>query len=155
MAYVINGGTAAITVSGAVCSSLYLGDPNSANSGTIQMSGGSLSAAFYEFLGNNSGMGTFAQYGGTNNIAYGVLYLASDPGSSGSYSLSGSGMLLTPTEYVGNICRHRLPQEHGEAIHTPGSQGTDRGCTRKLRGLKRECPACKLKSITCRQRMRD
>jgi hypothetical protein len=54
--YVINGGTAAITLPGATCAALYLGDPNSANSGTIQMTGGSL-AAYDQYVGNN-GMGT-------------------------------------------------------------------------------------------------
>ena len=45
-AYIVNGGTAAVTPSGAVCQSLYLGDPSSTQSGTVQMSGGDLSASY-------------------------------------------------------------------------------------------------------------
>ena len=97
-AYVINGGTAAITLPGAACSCFYLGDPNSTNSGTIQMSGGNLSSA-YEYFGN-LGSGTFNQSGGTNNVIYGP-YLGNNAGSTGSYGLSGSGVLSSQYEYVG------------------------------------------------------
>jgi hypothetical protein len=101
-AYVINGGTAAITLPGAVCSELYLGDPNSANSGTIQMSGGGLSTSTNEYLGNN-GTGTLIQSGGTNKIGE-YLYLGYNSGVIGSYTLSGNGYLSvsnTNNEYVG------------------------------------------------------
>ena len=99
-AYVINGGTAAITVPGAVCQNLYLGDPNSTNSGTVQMSGGNLSAQSSEYLGN-IGAGTFNQSGGANNVAY-YLYLGNNAGTSGSYNLSGSGLLTAASEFVGS-----------------------------------------------------
>ena len=92
-AYVVNGGTAAITTQpGAVCNNLYLGDPNSANSGTIQISSsGSLSTSTNEYLGN-SGTGTLIQSGGTNNIGE-YLYLGNQAGGAGTYILSGSGYL--------------------------------------------------------------
>jgi len=98
-AYVINGGTAAITLPGAACNYLYLGDPNSTNAGTVQMSAGSLSTILSEYLGN-TGTGTFTQSGGTNNVN-GTLYLGMNSGSTGYYNLSGSGWLTGWWEYVG------------------------------------------------------
>ena len=98
-ALIINGGTANITtIDASVCYNLYLGDPNSANSGGVQMSGGGLSLA-NELIGN-TGPGTFIQSGGVNSIGY-SLYLAVNPGSSGAYNLSGGGQLSALTDYVG------------------------------------------------------
>jgi len=91
VAYIINGGTATITKTGAVCSSLYLGDPNSSNVGNVQMSGGGLSTLSSEYVGNE-GAGTFAQSGGDHSIS-GFLFLGYNAGSSGTYSLSGNGHL--------------------------------------------------------------
>jgi autotransporter-associated beta strand protein len=92
-AYIANGGTATITISdsAAVCNTLWLGNPNSANSGTIQMNNGSLSSGTDQNVGN-LGTGTFLQSGGTNNGANN-LNLGNNPGSLGIYSLSNSGML--------------------------------------------------------------
>ncbi len=95
-AYIVNGGTAAVTLSGAVCQSLYLGDPGSTQSGTVQMSGGDLSAS-YEYLGY-SGTGTLMQTGGTNNTKFD---LGENVNSIGAYNLSGSGVLLGSSEVVG------------------------------------------------------
>ena len=87
-----------------VCTSLYLGDPNSTYSGTIQMSDGDLSVSLSEYLGN-SGSGTFIQSGGTNrysgSASNGSLYLGYNSASSGSYSLSDSGILFAGNEYTG------------------------------------------------------
>ena len=58
-----------------------------------------------EYVGS-SGTGTFTQSGGTNNIGSGCLYLGYNAGSSGSYTLSGSGLLSAANEYVGYY-RHR------------------------------------------------
>ena len=113
--YVINGGTAAITLAGAVCNDLFLGDPNSTNSGTVQISGsGSLSATNNEYLGN-TGTGTFTQSGGTNSIGS-YLYLGSNSPSSagiGSYFLSGSGALAADQEFVGNYGSGTFSQSGG------------------------------------------
>ena len=81
---------------------LYLGDPNSTASGTVQMSTGSFSASYNEYLGNK-GTGVFTQTGGTNNInsSNGQFYLGNNPGSSGVYNLSGAGVLSAVTECVG------------------------------------------------------
>ena len=62
------------------------------------LSDGSLSAG-WENIGD-SGTGTFIQSGGTNAIS-GDLYLGSNFGASGTYSLSGSGQLLAANEYIG------------------------------------------------------
>jgi autotransporter-associated beta strand protein len=129
-AYIINGGTAAITLPGAACQYLYLGDPNSTNSGTIQMSGGSLSVSSQERLGN-TGAGTFTQSGGTNNIGN-FLYLGYNPGSSGTYNLGGSGVLSAWTEYVGCSGAGTFTQSGGTNNvghllylgYNPGSSGT-------------------------------
>ena len=100
-AFIINGGTADITLSGEACNYLYLGYPNSTNSGTIQMSGGNLAVQSSEYLGNE-GTGTFRQSGGTNNLSgSGALWLGYFPGSSGGYNLSGSGLLSATKQYVG------------------------------------------------------
>ena len=100
-AYIIYGGTATITQPGAVCTYLYLGDPNSVNTGTIQMSGGNLSVASKEFIGNQ-GAGTFTQTGGTNGLGSSAyLYLGDGVGGGGTYNLSGSGVISASDEWVG------------------------------------------------------
>ena len=113
-AYVINGGTANITLAGAVCNYLYLGDPSSTNAGTIQMSSSSLSAA-YECLGNN-GTGTFAQSGGMNDVSN-DLCLGYETYSSGSYTLSSSGVLsVAGNEYVGDGGNGTFAQSGGTNV---------------------------------------
>ncbi len=101
IAFIADGGTASITLPGAACQYLFLGDPNSANAGTIAMSGGSLSASLAEYLGNQ-GTGAFVQSAGANSVSYasGHIYLAYGPSSSGSYYLSGSGLLSGGTRAV-------------------------------------------------------
>jgi autotransporter-associated beta strand protein len=102
--YVSNGGTATITAPGAACTNLYVGDPNNAGGGTIQMSSGSLSVSTNEYVGN-SGPGTFIQSGGTNTVGSGgLLYVGLNAGVSGAYVLSGSGLLVAAPyscEFVG------------------------------------------------------
>ncbi len=78
----------------------------------------------------NYGSGTFAQNGGTNSTQ--SLVLANSPGSSGSYSLGGSGRLLAPTEYVGYAATGMFTQSGGSKTMTgflilgnnPSSSGT-------------------------------
>ena len=61
-------------------------------SGTYNLSGGSLLAGgFGESIGGY-GSGTFTQSGGTNTVTT-LLKLGSDPGGSGTYSLTGTGSL--------------------------------------------------------------
>ena len=55
------------------------------------MTSGSLSVSGSAFVGY-SGTGSFTQSGGTNTISD-YLYLGYNSGSSGTYSLSGSGQL--------------------------------------------------------------
>ena len=97
-AYVVNGGTVNVTTLGETCGALSLG--GTAGSGTLQMTGGSLSAASYEYVGD-SGTGTFAQSGGSNNVGNGTLCLGYNIGSSGAYNLSGNGQLSAFNENVG------------------------------------------------------
>ena len=101
-AYIINGGTANITAtSWGYCSNLYLGDPNSSNSGTVQMSGGGLTSLYGSEYVGNIGAGTFLQSGGLNN-AGGELCIGNAFGGVGAYSLTNSGLLTVQNEYVGS-----------------------------------------------------
>ena len=97
-AWIINGGTANVTQLGETCGTLSLGG---SGSGTVKMTGGSLSTASYQYVGY-SGTGTFMQSGGINGSGYFNLYLGYNAGSSGTYNLSGSGQ-LSPSfyQYVG------------------------------------------------------
>jgi hypothetical protein len=94
------GGTGNFNQSGGsnqVAGSLNLGSFSHDN-GTFSLSGsGALSVAGSEYIGN-SGAGTFTQSGGTNNIgpsstSAGNLYIAANSGSTGQYSLSGTGAI--------------------------------------------------------------
>ncbi len=107
LAYITNGGTATVDSVGAVCSFLSLGSP--AGSGSVQMTGGNLRCLGSEYVGD-SGKGTFAQTGGTNEGN--VIYLGNNAGSSGTYNLSGSGV-LTATVYVGNLGTGTFTQTGG------------------------------------------
>ena len=108
-AFIANGGTATITLPGAVCNNLWLGDPASTTqSGTVLLSGmGVLTAATNEYVGN-IGPGTFYQSGGTNNLtsaSNATLFLGStwaNMSGSGGYTLSGSGVLSANNEQVGD-----------------------------------------------------
>ena len=96
-AYIANGGTVNITTTDPLCNNLWLGEDT--GSGTLQMTAGSLST-WAQYIGD-SGVGNFMQSGGTNGGAT-YLYLGNNSGMSGTYSLSGSGLLsILDTEYVG------------------------------------------------------
>jgi fibronectin-binding autotransporter adhesin len=88
-AYIGNGGTAIVSLPGAACSNLRLGW---GQSGTIQMTNGSLTVGNTLFVGS-SVTGTFTQSGGTNTIL-GTLYLGSYPGITGTYNLNGGTLAL-------------------------------------------------------------
>jgi autotransporter-associated beta strand protein len=90
LAYIANGGTANVTLSGATCGTLALGD--SGGSGNLQMSGGSLAASQVEYIGYTD-TGILSQSGGTNNVS-GTLYLGYAASGAGTYNLN-SGLLLT------------------------------------------------------------
>ena len=96
-AYVVNGGTANVTLPGAACYNLYVD-----NGSALQMTGGSLTTTEYmgAFVGY-SGMATFTQSGGINSgIGDAALYLGYNSGSNGTYILSGSGQ-ISMAQYVG------------------------------------------------------
>ena len=97
-AYINNGGTVTITQTGEKCLELYLGN-NAADSGTIQITNGSLSVGYFEYIGY-SGTGTFTQTGGVNTLSS-TLNLGYDTGSTGIYNLIGKGELSTVAEYIG------------------------------------------------------
>ena len=96
-AYINNAGTAYITQVGEVCSVLYLGQ-GLGESGSVELSGVGQLSTDQEYVGYE-GTGTFSQTGGTNTVN-GRLELASQGGSSGTYSLSG-GQLSAAGEMIG------------------------------------------------------
>lgn len=97
-AYIINGGTASVTKS-VVCGALYLGDSGTEHSGTLQVSGGTLTTTS-AYIGY-SGIGVVSQSLGSVLINSGTLYLGYNDGSDGTYNLSGTGQLRALTEYIG------------------------------------------------------
>jgi hypothetical protein len=107
-AYVQNGGTVSITQDGEQCSYLYVG---AANSGTIKMTGGSLSVSNFSYIGS-SGTGTFEQSGGDNSILQ-TLSLGRFSGASGTYKLSGTGILSSVDEYIGASGTGTFSQDGG------------------------------------------
>ncbi|MGD0461441.1 MAG: PEP-CTERM sorting domain-containing protein [Tepidisphaeraceae bacterium] len=96
--YIENGGTAQISSGSAAAYNLHL-DP-----GEVNLSGGSLSVGDTEYVGS-SDTGTFNQTGGTNTLTSSgyVLQVAALAGSTGTYNLSGTGLLSSNgEESVGN-----------------------------------------------------
>ncbi|MGA2069147.1 MAG: autotransporter-associated beta strand repeat-containing protein, partial [Thermoguttaceae bacterium] len=101
-AYVTNGGTVSITqTEGQDGYPIPLCIGLSGGSGSVQMLGGSF-AAGWQYVGY-SGTGNFTQSGGTNGDAVNGadLCLASSSGSSGTYNLNGSGVLMDAILQVG------------------------------------------------------
>jgi autotransporter-associated beta strand protein len=109
--YVGYSGVGSFTQSaGTVTKNIYIGynvldlGYNPSGTGTYNLSGtGQLSASIQQV--GCSGTGIFNQSGGTNTVAYYTgnsyyLYLGYNPGSSGTYNLSG-GQLSAMQEYVG------------------------------------------------------
>jgi autotransporter-associated beta strand protein len=125
--YVVNGGTAVISVLGEACGNLTLG--NTAGSGTIRMIGGGLSVPTGddEYVGS-TGAGTFTQTGGTNAISaaidaqhlYHSLYVGYGTGS-GTYNLSGSGLITTGGLVVSNNAPGAFTQSGGTVSVTYGT----------------------------------
>ncbi|MGA2254062.1 MAG: autotransporter-associated beta strand repeat-containing protein, partial [Thermoguttaceae bacterium] len=121
-AYIANGGTATITMSGELCNTLTVG--GNTGSGTVLMAGGALScggamklgytpgsigtfalsggqlSAPYQYVGENGGTGSFVQTGGLNTVN--LIYLAEGANSSGMYSLGGTGQLTAFEEVLGD-----------------------------------------------------
>ncbi len=79
-------------------SALHLGY-NAASSGVFNLSGSGLLSATTEYVGNSGG-GTLAQTGGSNNP--GTLNVGNNGGSQGLYNLSAAGLVTASTEYIGN-----------------------------------------------------
>ncbi|MGA2798893.1 MAG: hypothetical protein ABSE63_15045, partial [Thermoguttaceae bacterium] len=94
-AYIFNGGTANVTLQGEVCNYLHLG-----NFGMIEMTGGSFTASYSEYVGTG-GTGTFNHSAGTNTVSE-ILFLGNDTDDNGTYNLSGTGLLNTSNEVIGD-----------------------------------------------------
>ena len=138
-ASVSNGGTATITKTGEVCGILSLGGTNS---GTITMTAGALTVSSSANVGD-SGTGIFNQSGGTATFSStgGGLYVGNSSSGNGTYTLSGTALLSTVSEYVGysgtgNFAQsgwdqrpHQLPlprlQRDGQRELHPQRRGAD------------------------------
>jgi len=92
-----NGGQAQIAAPNAQVYHLHLG-LDSTESGTLVLSGTGQLSAHYEHIGWE-GTGTFTQTGGTHTVSS-SLYLGFEPGSDGTYDISG-GSLNVKNLYVG------------------------------------------------------
>jgi T5SS/PEP-CTERM-associated repeat protein len=124
-----NGGTASVTTNVGSSGLLYIGG---ANGGTVQMTGGSL-AEYRAYVGYN-GTGTFNQSGGTSNPSN-YLYIGYNAGDTGSYNLSGPGVLSMSNSgmYVGYSGNGTFTQ----ADATSNPQRLTVGCKPGLHFLKR------------------
>jgi formylglycine-generating enzyme required for sulfatase activity len=110
--YVGNSGTGNFTQSGGTnrfIHSLFLGN-KAGDRGSYSLTAGLLYAVtvndgggYSSEMVGNSGNGSFTQTGGTNQFTgySGALYLGYNSSGSGSYALSGTGLLTVSTEYVG------------------------------------------------------
>jgi fibronectin-binding autotransporter adhesin len=105
--YIAYSGTGTVTQTAgsntinASAGSFLLGYNVGAN-GTYNLSGtGTMSSASHEYIGY-SGTGSFIQSAGSNTITGGkILYLGYQPGSTGTYTLSGTGTFSAGSQYVG------------------------------------------------------
>jgi hypothetical protein len=105
-------GTNTVDNSGGTAS-LYIGD-NSSKTGAYQLDGGTLSAD-NEFIGYY-GTGTFTQTGGNNGTSTGVnpiIYIGTQSGDSGAYTLSGTGSISATRESVGYLGSGKFIQQGG------------------------------------------
>jgi fibronectin-binding autotransporter adhesin len=135
----------------ASCTNLALGvNPNS--NGTYNLTGGSLYTAWGELIGTafniagnsptEGGSGVFNQSGGTNTAAsitnytgYEALYVGYYNGATGTYNLSGSGLLSAGTEFVGYYGTGTFNQTGGTNSMT-GQLNMDDGYAPGLYNLK-------------------
>ena len=88
---------------------------NPGGSGTYNMIGPGTLYGTNQYIGYSGG-GTFTQSAGTNTSAPnspGYLYLGYNPGSNGSYLLSGAGFLSVDCEVVGNNGTGKFTQSGG------------------------------------------
>ncbi|MGA2230382.1 MAG: PEP-CTERM sorting domain-containing protein [Tepidisphaeraceae bacterium] len=93
-----NGGTAQIGSGNAIAGTLFMGDTKS-ESGAVNLTGGTFSAANSQYIGN-LGTGTFLQLANTTNSASNDIRVGYGKGSDGQYDQDG-GDVFAPTLYVG------------------------------------------------------
>ncbi|MGA7562400.1 MAG: autotransporter domain-containing protein [Desulfobaccales bacterium] len=121
--YVGYNGSGSFTQSGgtnSVTDTLALG--YGSGRGTYNLTGGSLSVTSFEDIGY-SGSGAFTQSGGTNSVP-GTLYLGYSTGSTGTYTLSGTGSLSVTGaggEIIGNSGTGAFIQNGGTNTLSIGS----------------------------------
>ena len=120
--YIENGGTATVTLPGAACYELFLGENGP---GSLQITSGSL-ASVQQVVGYST-PGNIVQSGGTNSVSN-TLDLG-DGSSYGTYALTGSGFVIAQM-LVGNIGVGSVTQTGGSVVggltlgNDAGSSGT-------------------------------
>jgi hypothetical protein len=116
-AYIANGGTAIVNAT-ASCQELLLGG---GSSGSVQLvSGGSLQVGSNgEYVGY-TGSGSVLQTAGTNDASASFLSLGHIVGASGTYNLSGSGYVVSPTENIGDAGNGAFIQSGGTNLVSTG-----------------------------------
>ena len=134
MANINNGGTAQIASAAAAVSSLNLGQA-STDSGSLTISGGTLGIAIQEAVGV-AGTGTITHTAGSNNLGTGVVVMGVSNNSSGTYNLSGTGV-LSGLEYIGEAGVGIMNQSGGTNNATTiymASANLNTTCTYNLSG---------------------
>ena len=88
-AYIYSNGIALITQEGEVCSNLCLGDSFEGNTGSVIMTGGSLTISKYLKMGKG-GNSAFNQYGG--NVSAGTIWVSYNRLFSGIHNIAGGSL---------------------------------------------------------------
>jgi len=81
--------------------------------GTYNLSGGDLSASWEHIGGWDGSTGTLTQTGGTNTVTSFGLTVGQNSGSTGTYNLSGTGILSASDETIGNLGSGTFTQTGG------------------------------------------
>ncbi len=126
-AYVNNGGTASITLPGAVCNGLGVG---SAGGSYVQMVSGSLVVGSNVWLAqdeSSNDYGSFTQSGGTVSAA--CLWMGGPWGARGTYYLTGGQLNLSGEAYEGITLGLQIGQS------APGSTFAQSGGTLNVAGI--------------------
>ncbi len=100
-AYIENSGTSVVSVVGNTCKSLYVGGSSTATTGTLYITGGTLTneVDIYIARGTDSA-GKINQSGGTNVINR-MLNMAFNRRTVASYKISGGGLVINSDCYIG------------------------------------------------------
>ena len=113
----------------AIGGELVLGN-NSGDNGTYSLNGNGMLSSYYEYVGD-AGTGSFTQSAGTNSVVQpnwpSTLYLGNLTSGSGTYSLTGTGLVLTDYTIIGYSGAGTFNQSGGTHIVTYLTLGNSTG----------------------------